>query len=198
MDVPQFCGSLAKRRYAPLLALALMTLGTTPAHASRIHHLSYARQQAQLQQIQTFLNGGEVVWSATRPPIFPRSVLSEAATEIAAGNETTLVQYLHWRRDLNPSRFDHYHPYLGPLLANDTKITTPSLLPTPTVNPTTPGTTPTSATQTTSTPTNTVTPAKVVSPQSTTPPRVPEPSTTLIAIALIGAFALKMRRTPPI
>ena len=45
MDLPQFCGSLAKRFHAPLLALAVMTLGTTPAQASRIHHRNYAQQQ---------------------------------------------------------------------------------------------------------------------------------------------------------
>src|SRR5262249_50627198 len=32
---------------------------------------------------------------------------------------TPFVNYLLWRRSLNPARFDFYHPRLGPLLALD-------------------------------------------------------------------------------
>ncbi len=35
---------------------------------------------------------------------------------------TPLTRYLHYRRDLNPKRFDHYHPALGALLAEDDRL----------------------------------------------------------------------------
>ncbi|HEV3122529.1 MAG TPA: hypothetical protein VGY53_11530, partial [Isosphaeraceae bacterium] len=33
--------------------------------------------------------------------------------------DTPLVEYLRWRRSLNPARFDFYHPNVGPMLAQD-------------------------------------------------------------------------------
>ena len=32
------------------------------------------------------------------------------------------LAYLHARRDVNPARFDHFHPTLGPLLARDDRL----------------------------------------------------------------------------
>ncbi len=183
MDVSRNCRSIAQRLFVPLVVVAVITVGTTPARASRIHHLNSAQQQAQLLQIQTFLDGGQAVWSTTPPPIFPKSLLLQAATQIVAGNEPTIAQYLRWRQSLNPTRFNHYHPFLGQILNND--VNTPTFnvkLPTPSVTPASPGKTPS------------VTPAKVVSGQGVTPSRVPEPSTSLIAVALVGVFAWNKRR----
>jgi len=33
--------------------------------------------------------------------------------------DTPFYNYMRWRRSLNPARFDHYHPNLGPALAED-------------------------------------------------------------------------------
>lgn len=42
--------------------------------------------------------------------------------------ETPIFNFLHWKRQLNPARFDYYHPLLGMLLAADLS-TTPTARP---------------------------------------------------------------------
>ncbi len=97
--------------------------------------------------------------------------------------DTPLMQYLQWRRSLNPARFDYYHPRLGPSLAQTTW--TPSPTPTPPC---------------------TCTPCQQVQPQReprtepqgppwTEPPAVPEPSTGVMALTLIGAACWWRRRS---
>jgi hypothetical protein len=36
--------------------------------------------------------------------------------------DNPLVEYLRWRRSLNPARFDHWHPRIGPMLATDVRV----------------------------------------------------------------------------
>jgi hypothetical protein len=48
--------------------------------------------------------------------------------------DTPFVQYLIWRRNLDPMRFDFYHPRVGPLLAAQT-MTPPTIPVIPTVVP---------------------------------------------------------------
>ena len=190
MEVLEMSRSIAQRLPAALLAITLMAFGTTPVQASRSYHLSSAQKQAEVTRIQAFLDGGTAVWSTTPPPIFPRSLLTQAAAQIAVGNDTSAVEYLHWRRDLNPTRFDRYHPYLGRLLANDlNSSSTVVQAGVPVVSPSNPGgTTPTKVAPGKVT-TPTVVPSRVVAAS-----KVPEPSAGLIAIALVGAFAWKIRR----
>ncbi len=44
---------------------------------------------------------------------------------------TAYHRYLQWRRALNPARFDHFHPILGPLLAEDNQLRNSPFCPQP-------------------------------------------------------------------
>jgi MYXO-CTERM domain-containing protein len=97
--------------------------------------------------------------------------------------DTPLVEYLRWRRSLDPARFDHYHPNVGPMLAEDA-LTRMSLLNPPpnlgqVVNP--PGTPP---------------PPVPVPPLPPNPPdaKVSEPSSALLGLVLAGAAGWLRRR----
>ncbi len=80
---------------------------------------------------------------------------------------TAFVEYLQWRRGLNPARFDHFHPQLGQMLLQDQIAR--STVPPPVVVPKGP-----------------VEPGGV-NPPPPIGPQVPEPNSGLIALVLIGA-----------
>ncbi len=94
--------------------------------------------------------------------------------------------YLEMRRDLDPARFDHYHPRLGGILARDGQIRRAQQVgtvaldtrPVTAAQEVAPGTPPCGAM------TPTVHPAQQT---------VPEPGTAAIALTLIGAVALARR-----
>jgi len=97
--------------------------------------------------------------------------------------DTALVEYLRWRRSLDPARFDFYHPNVGPMLAEDAR-TRQTLLNPPldlgqVVNP--PGPSPLPV---------------PVAPLPLNPPdaKVSEPSTALLGILLAGATGWLRRR----
>jgi hypothetical protein len=70
---------------------------------------------ARFPQWELFLAGGTHVWlTAHNPPV--TLPVHEALAEVlesptAAANP--LIEYMIWRRGLDPERFDHYHPCLG-------------------------------------------------------------------------------------
>ena len=84
-----------------------------------------------------------------------------------------MIDYLVWRRDLNPFRFDHYHPYLGPRLA---QLLTPPLDP-PTNVPVAP---------------EVEAADHAARASGDSPPSVPEPN-SLILIGLVSAWGLWKR-----
>lgn len=92
--------------------------------------------------------------------------------------DTPLVEYLHWRRSLNPSRFDRYHPKLAPLLTRTMLTQLPPDTPTLPTLPALPG-----------------------DPDGFDPTRpipqvpIPEPGTLMIALVLAGSFAWMRRRS---
>lgn len=134
--------------------------------------------------LQAYLRAGPSVWSSVPAPRFPAGM---RLRRVADGllEETPLVQYLRWRRDLNPTRFDRYHPRVGPLIARDSVLRAGRLTPRPPTEPLVP-TGPGNPTQTTTRTTNPRT-------QGTLPPQIPEPSTLLVAMTLVGATALWRR-----
>lgn len=81
------------------------------------------------------------------------------------------VDYLSWRRSLNPTRFDLNHPNLAQMLVY--RPTSPPICPPCPCEPTGP-----------------------VRPQTQTPepPQIPEPSSALIALTLLGAGVWAHRR----
>lgn len=101
--------------------------------------------------------------------------------------ETPFIAYLRWRRGLNSSRFDVYHPYMGRLLETDRMIRSQVFTPPIASNPPAVDAQP---------PIHVPRPDD---PQILTPgASVPEPSTALMGLTMIGAFAAwrRARRVP--
>jgi hypothetical protein len=153
---------------------ALGLLLASPTHASAIH--SYAnlklRTEASLGPAwQRFLTGGAALWAVVKPPPFPSGLVLAKSNGLLV--ETPFVTYLQWRRNLDPTRFDHYHPVVGPELA---QLTTPAV--TIATNPT----------------------GQTLAPPSSTDPQpqttvVPEPDAIVVALALgSAAFGWYWRR----
>src|SRR4051794_26267469 len=102
-----------------LLAVALLgVLPASPAPASPIRHHSDPaprRPARERDSLTAFLVGRP----GLRPSLRAPRTLAEVRLAAADGllTETPFVDELLRRRSLNPARFDHYHPRLGPILA---------------------------------------------------------------------------------
>jgi hypothetical protein len=160
-----------------LLGLALLGSNGTTASASPIR--SYGIVVTNIDSLgpawARFLSFGPEFWENHAPPPFPSGLILPTQNGLLV--ETPFVEYLLWRRNLDPARFDHYHPIRGPQLELLTPAVTSAIL----------------------------TPPTILTPPVTSPaivpsvlPQVPEPSTLMIAAALMGsAFGwglLKRRR----
>ena len=68
-----------------------------------------------------------------QPPI-TLQIKEEIAQALTSSDPATnvFVQYLEWRRDLDPARFDRWHPIEGPILA---RVTPSTATPDPVINP---------------------------------------------------------------
>ncbi len=143
--------------FSVAILLALSTAATSQASPIRAESVS-----SDLRAWEKFIAGGETLWESGHAPPINLQVREamDAALKTADPAADPWVQYLAWRRDLDPTRFDHYHPLIGPIVG--------SLLP------------PTTTTSTTTPP---------PSGQQVTPPPVPapEPGTFAIALGLCGA-----------
>jgi hypothetical protein len=158
------------RVLATCLGIVASSLAASPAHAHPLRrHFVLDTPDAMGPVWNRFLAGGPDLWASVRAPRFPANLvlLKQGGLPV----ETPFVDYLIWRRNLNPARFDHYHRNLGPELG----LLAPPANTVPTVaNP----------------PTGT-TPPRVPAPQN----GVPEPSTLWIAIATLSACLGRHRRT---
>jgi hypothetical protein len=112
--------------------------------------------------------------------VVPKGVHIEAVNGLLP--QSPLVSYLEWRRSLDPSRFDRYHPRIGALIAQDLTVRADAL-PAPTVP--------------------TLLPPVLVRDQGNPPPPVlipapqtvptPEPSTAVVLACLLGTAATARR-----
>ena len=149
-----------------LLAVAVAA-GRAGASPIRNHHRVRFERAAtgtgQGMAWSRFLEGGPELWAQRHAPRFPsaRALPTRNGQPLA----TPFTEYLLWRRELNPARFDHFHPRIGPALGQ----LTPPLLPTPTRTIAALAVTPP--------------PLLVPRPQTT----VPEPGTLPLALSIIGA-----------
>ena len=150
-----------------VLTVGVMGLMAGPARASGIHahHLIVVSNAESLGPAWArFLTGGRALWEIARPPRFPsRLVLPTSLGKLV---DTPFVEYLDWRRSLDPTRFDRYHPIVGPELSRFV----PTVTSVPAASATGGG----------------------HRPFNPTPQNLPEPGTLGIAIVLIGA-GLAMR-----
>jgi hypothetical protein len=109
---------------------------------------------------EQFLLGGEALWAVTSPPAFPSGlVLPTSGGKLI---DTPFVDYLEWRRSLDPSRFDLNHPNIASELA---QFVPPAV----------------------SVPAGDTTGGGTTHPFKPTPQNLPEPGTFWIAVTLIGA-----------
>jgi len=152
-----------------ILSLGVLALLASRTDASPIReHRINARAVRDLRTWTSFLSGGSTLWSHRKAP--PVTLAVRRAINMALRSvdprSNPLIQYLLWRQERNVARFNYYHPYLGPQLQN---------LPPPVVNPP---------------PVNPPPDPGDESPGTVVPPPVPEPSTLLISLVLIGTGCL--------
>ncbi|MCA1684532.1 MAG: hypothetical protein LC745_00815, partial [Planctomycetia bacterium] len=81
----------------------------------RRHHLIVVNDVQSLgPSWARFLREGVSHWQVVRPPRFPSGLV--LPTSQGRLVDTPFVDYLFWRRSLDPTRFDVYHPNVGPEL----------------------------------------------------------------------------------
>ena len=167
-----------------LLGLGLLT--TVDAQAAPIRARIALRASALAEPTlppawNRFLSAPDA-WPMSRTPPFSPSVrgviwqVLNGDPSLASVNP--MIDYLVWRRDLNPFRFDRYHPYLGPRLG---QLLTPSVTP-PVLAPLT------------GVPVAPVVepPITPLAPLTIPPQTVPEPN-SIVMITLVSALGLWRR-----
>lgn len=122
--------------------------------------------------------GGQSVWATHPHPIYDFAVREQIwkIIDTDPGGTNPMIEFLLWKQSLDPVRFDHYHPKIGPAI--DRLVARAPKTPTQAVNPTTVST-------------GTSTPSE--GQQLTGPVATPEPSTWIMTIGLAG-WALSRRR----
>jgi hypothetical protein len=183
-----------------VLGLSRMTAEASPIK----HHAVSDRIAGSVQVWEEFVARGPSYWARVHAP----SMSSQTSQtmhqvwrqELKSADPTAYanIQYLLWRRALDPARFDHWHPRLGHAL--ETLLPTPSSAPTltsgstPQIQQLVPTTTSTSASPH-------VLPASV-SPETVTPhsahdlspASIPEPETlTLAAVVFASELFRRLR-----
>lgn len=157
------------RRALTKLAVTVVVLSGTTAQAGRIHHFAVPRPPPPTHlSFARFLAGGPSLWSHTTPRIPRGLALPRMADGLPAPG--LFLDFLLYRRALNPRRFDHHHPIVGPLLASDLPALPP--LSVPVAFP------------------QTVGPAPLIRPSTQ---RVPEPSGLLIGGVILAGVAFVRR-----
>ncbi len=189
MDATQRTPRPRSRRWVALVYVLLgLGMTTVEAQASPIRARFAFRASARAEPSfppgwNQFLSAPELWPSSRTPPFSP--LVRNAIWRILDGDPSSaavnpMIDYLIWRRDLNPFRFDRYHPYLGPRLA---QLLTPSADPV---------VTPPTLAPLTAVPVAPIAP--IVDPpiMPLAPLGVPEPS-SVILIALVSALGLWRR-----
>jgi hypothetical protein len=183
-----------------------------PVQAAPIkHHHVAEKGQTHRTGWQKFLDGGAAHWQKADPPKIDLHIreLMDKALHGPHAASTRNVQYLEWRRALNPARFDHWHPKMGPMLQklipppstshpSTGTVTQPQTIGTGSVAATnTPSSTPSSSSSSSPIPgsrvtssdpgtgTGTTTPQQIDTTPS--PAAIPEPSTWTMALVMIGS-----------
>jgi hypothetical protein len=188
MNVNGFTGRPGRTRTVGLFLLALLgagLLGPRPVHGAAAKKFVLTANEARVFQVWTnYLSAGPQVWSSTHAPAFTPAVRSTIWQVLKTDTQAQslsnpMIDYLLWRRSLDPVRFTANHPNLSPALV---QLLNPPSLPTSDPPPTY-----TPVPQSTTAP-QTVTPPSLIFPsqQTVSPPAIPEPSSLLLAVGMMG------------
>jgi hypothetical protein len=177
-----------------LRMLAMVLLGAAvPTMAARgaVAHRALARgngfatgRASAFLAWDRYLTAGPQIWTRSKAPSFTPAVRGAIWDAVRNDSQAQslanpMIDYLLWRRSLNPMRFSIFHPQLSPALAQLlSPPPVPVTIPPPVFTPVPPPS---------DTAPQTVTPPLVppVS-QDVTPPAVPEPSSIILAAGMLG------------
>jgi hypothetical protein len=154
-----------------------------------------------------FLSAGPELWSARHAPTFTPAIKSTIWQILKTDTQdqslaNPMIDYLLWRRSLDPKRFTANHTRLSPALAKLLQAPlTPPGVPPPTFTPSPQATTPSSNPTPTATAPQNVTAPQTVSGPPLIPPAtqiapvaVPEPGSYIVAVVMIGCGLWCRRR----
>ena len=178
----------------PLVLTGALLFGMQPLQAATTKRFVLTPAEAKTFEAWTkFLAEGTPTWSTTHAPAFTPAIESTIWQVLKTDTEAQsianpMIDYLEWRRSLDPTRFTDNHPNLSPALAQ--LLSSPSLPanpPPPTDTPVseTPMLTPTLPPKPKPKPKPKPTPTPTLA-QTVSPPTVPEPSSLLLAAAMTG------------
>lgn len=167
-------------------------VGIWPAEGAPVRQNALPQSEIRnLRAWSRYLAAGPQVWSTIHAPAFTPTVRNAIWQLLRTDNTqgqpqaqvltNPMIDYLLWRRSVNPVRFDQNHPNLGPTLSQ-LLTAPPTSAPTPIYTP---------SPQTIPLPGPTETPAPIPSTpaeQGSTPPPapIPEPSTVILGAGMIG------------
>ncbi len=179
-------------RLFPLVLTGALLFGMQPLQAATTKRFVLTTAEAKTFEAWTkFLAEGTPTWSTTHAPAFTPAIESTIWQVLKTDTEAQsianpMIDYLEWRRSLDPTRFTDNHPNLSPALAQ--LLSSPSLRthdPRPTYTP---------VPETTTAPQALSSPATPSGAHSVSPPAVPEPSSLLLAAAMTGWGIWQRRR----
>jgi hypothetical protein len=140
-----------------------------------------------------YLSAGPQLWSTKHAPSFTPAIKSTIWQVLKTDTQdqslsNPMIDYLLWRRSLNPQRFTANHARLSPALAQLLSApSTPPGVPPPTYTPVPQTTTPTPTPTPTATAPQTVSGPPLIPPsQQVAPVAVPEPGSYIVAAVMIG------------
>lgn len=177
-------------RLFPLVLTGALLFGMQPLQAATTKRFVLTTAEAKTFEAWTkFLAEGTPTWSTTHAPAFTPAIESTIWQVLKTDTEAQsianpMIDYLEWRRSLDPTRFTDNHPNLSPALAQ--LLSSPSLPANPPPPTDTPVSETTTAPQVLSSPAPTPAPATPLGAQSVSPPTVPEPNSLLLAAAMTG------------
>ena len=191
-----------RRLLLGLLVAALLTSGSGPAHAAAVKKFVVTPANERVFVAWThFLSAGPQLWSRKHAPSFTPAIKTTIwqilKTDTQAQSlSNPMIDYLLWRRSLNPKRFTANHTRLSPALAQLLNApSTPPGVPPPTFTPVPQSTTPTTTTPIATAPQTVSGPPPLVPPATQVAPvAVPEPASYIIAAAMIGCGLWCRRR----
>ena len=199
-------GRLSENRYLLLGLLLAVLAGSAPGPANAAAVKKYVVTPANERVFvawTNYLSAGPRLWSKKHAPSFTPAITSTIWQILKTDTQgqslaNPMIDYLLWRRGLNPKRFTANHTRLSPALAQLLSApSTPAGVPPPTYTPV-----PQATTTPTATPTPIATAPQTVSDPPLIPPSpqvapvaVPEPGSYIVAALMIGCGLWCRRRS---